>query len=568
MKDSLKKIWLIFTAAERRKVLVMLVLVVMMAGVETLGVVSITPFLAVLGRPEVIQENSVLKATYSYFDFSDSRNFIIALGVASIALVISSSIFKIITQHQLNRFVHLQRHSLSARLLSRYLHQPYEYFLDRSSAVLSKNVLSEVDQLMFDLVQPISQLLAQGAVVVAMALLVVIYDPIIAVASVSILVLMYGLIYGVVRNRLARIGRERREANGRRYQACNEVLGGIKGVKVTQSALIYEEKFDQASRTFSRHTAANDTLNQAPLYFVEAVGYSGLIVVALVLLMRSGDVANVLPTLGLFGFAAYRMLPAAQVMYRGFARIKFSSASLDAIYHDMSLHEEIESSGESMSLTRELRLNGVWYAYPSSPSKPILKDLSLVVPVNTSVGIFGKSGVGKSTLMDMLLGLLQPQEGTITVDGCQINKKNIASWRRSVGYVPQNVYLSDASIKENIAFGVPVDKIDISAVKRAACVAQLHSFISNELEAGYDTSVGDRGVRLSGGQRQRLGIARALYFDPPILFFDEATSALDPETEEDFNCAIKKLSGEKTIVIISHKETSLAACTKIFVMGD
>jgi len=555
------KIWALFTPTEKRKAIWVLLLVVLMAAAETLGVISIMPFLSVLGRPAIIHENHILQAIYETLDFQGSRDFILVLGLFSIFVVVASSAFKTVTQHILNRFVHLQRHALSSRLLSRYLHQPYEFFLTHNPSVLAKNVLSEVDQLVFDLIQPISQMLAQGAVVLAMALLIFSYDPWMAACIVATLGLLYAIIYSLVRKRLARIGKERQVANGQRYQACSEALGGIKDVKITHSATAYLEKFDQAARQLSRHTATNDTLSQSPLYLVEATGYSGLILIALILLLRSNDIAQVLPALGLYGFAAYRMLPAAQIIYRGFARLKFSSATLNSIHRDLTLAEEIPASpSPGLALNTEIRLQGIRYAYPTAPDKLILDDFDLVVPANTSIGIVGMSGAGKSTVMDILLGLLKPQAGTLTVDGIPITAGNLTAWQHTIGYVPQHIYLADASVAENIAFGVPRDTIDMPAVERAARAAQIHDFITRELPQGYDTFVGDRGIRLSGGQRQRVGIARALYRDPAVLFMDEATSALDAQTEDALNDAIRSLSGSKTIVVITHKEASLKYC--------
>jgi ABC-type multidrug transport system fused ATPase/permease subunit len=561
MFDDLKKIWAVFTSPEKRKAIWMLVLVILMAMAETLGVVSIMPFLSVLGRPAIIHDNPLLHAIYQRFGFHDTRGFILALGFASIAIVISSSVFKTVTLHLLNRFVHLERHSISARLLARYLHQPYEFFLTRNSSVLGKNVLSEVDQLLFELIQPLSQLIAQGTVVLAMALLIFCYDPLTAACIVSVLALLYGVIYGVVRKRLAHIGKERQAANGQRYLACNEALGGIKDVKITHSATAYQKQFENASRLLSRHMAANDTLSQSPLYLVEATGYSMLIVVALTLLLRSNDVAHVLPALGLYGFAAYRMLPAAQIMYRGFAKLKVSSAALQSIHHDLTLPVEQEATGTSvLAPQKEIRLQGVRYAYPSAPDKPVFDGFDLVIPANTTVGIVGRTGAGKSTLMDLLLGLLQPETGALCVDGVKIDTSNVAAWQRAIGYVPQHIFLADASVAENIAFGVTRKDIDMQAVERAAHAAQIHEFIVGEMPQGYDTAIGDRGIRLSGGQRQRIGIARALYRDTPVLFFDEATSALDAQTEEALNEAIQNLSGSKTIVVIAHKAASLSGC--------
>lgn len=564
MIPKLRMIWSIFDVSERRRALFMLLMVVLMAGAETLGVLSIMPFLSVLGRPDIIHENSFLIAISRWLDVADSRDFIVMLGMASVFIVVVSSLFKTVTLHLVNRFVHMERHSLSTRLLSRYLQQPYEYFLLHNPSQLAKNVLSEVDQLVFDVIQPLSQMLAQGAVVLAMTLLIFWYDPLMAAGIVLVVGALYGAIYTVVRKRLAHVGRERQAADGQRYQLCLEVLGGIKDVKVTHASQAYLKAFKRASHEFSRHGATGETLSHSPLYLVEAAGYSGLIIIALLLLLRSGDIAHVLPALGLYGFAAYRMLPAVQIIYRGFARLRFASAALDSIHHDLHLPEEsIPESNEVFHLQHEIRLQGIRYAYPSAPDKPVLDGLDLVIPANTSVGIVGPSGAGKSTLMDILLGLLWPQAGTMTVDGVLITRDNVAAWQRSIGYVPQHIYIADASALENIALGFKTNEIDNDAATRAAKTAQIHNFISTKLDRGYSSPLGDRGIRLSGGQRQRIGIARALYRDPALLFMDEATSALDSQTEEDITEILTSATGEKTIILITHRQASLRCAGKI-----
>lgn len=564
MRNDLKKIWQLFTPTERRKAIWMLALIVLMAGTETLGVVSILPFLSVLGRPEIIQENTWLHSAYKWTDASSTQDFILLLGFASIAVVVLSSAFKVVTQHAINRFMHLQRHSISARLLSSYLSQPYEFFLQHNSSKLSKNILSEVDQLVGNLIIPLSQLIAQGAIVLAMLLLIVFYDPWMALSIVAVVGALYGSIYVFFRRRLARIGSELVEANRDRYQATNEALGGIKDVKIAHAAEAYQQEFNRASRVFSRHLATNDTVSQTPLYLVEATGYTGLIVIALILLWRTDDIAHVLPALGLYGFAAYRMLPAAQIIYRGVARLRFSTAALDNIHQDLNLPVGVtQTASTTLTPLKEIRLEGVRYAYPSAPETPILDDFNLVIPANTSIGIVGRSGAGKSTLMDILLGLLQPQAGCMSIDGTPITIDNVSSWQRAIGYVPQHIHLTDASVAENIAFGIARDAIDMQAVERAARVAQIHEFVTNDLPDGYMSRVGDRGVRLSGGQRQRIGIARALYRDPPVLLMDEATSALDAQTEEALNADIHNLSNSKTVIVISHKASSVKNCGEI-----
>ena len=562
MITTLHRIWTLFTTPERRKAVLMLALVVLMAFAETAGVLSIMPFLSVLGRPDVISDTPWLRTAFEVSGLPDARSFTVALGLASIVIVIGASLFKTLAQHTLNRFVHFLRHSVSARLLAAYLRQPYAFFLTRNTAELNRNILSEADQLLFNLIQPLAQLIAQGMVVLAMVALIIAYDPAMAAAIIAVVGNLYGVIYWLARKRLARIGTERMAANRERYQAATEVLSGIKDVKVTQSAPAYAERFTRASREYSRHMATSDTLSQTPLYLVEATGYTGLIVIALFLLMRSDDIAQVLPALGLYGFAAYRMLPAAQIMYRGFAKLRFSSSALDAIQRDLALTGETRtSSGNMLAPRREIRLEGIRFAYPGTEDRPVFEDFNLVIPANTTVGIVGKSGAGKSTLLDLLLGLLQPQAGRLRIDDAVIDAYNVADWQLGIGYVPQYIFLADTTVAENIAFGVPRNRIDMDVVESVARTAQIHNFIESQLPHGYDTVVGERGVRLSGGQKQRIGIARALYHDNRLLIFDEATSALDPETERTVLQGIHNLGSNRTVIIVAHGERALMNCS-------
>lgn len=503
MKSTLQKTWNLFTTKKKRKAITMLVLAILMAITETLGVLSIMPFLSVLGRPAIIEENLILQTLYIQLNFTSERYFIIALGLVSITMVLASSAFKTVVQHLLNRFVQFQRFALSSRLLTIYLHQPYSFFLGRNSAELSKNVLSEVDALALNLIQPLSQLIAQGVIVVAMVGLIIAYDPLTAFAILFVIVALYGAIYDLVRKRLAFIGNEVINANKERYKASNEAFGGIREIKISHSTGSYLNLYNTSARNFARHNATNQTLSQTPLYIVEAVGYSGLIILALTLLVRSNDIAHVLSALGMYAFAAYRLLPAIQVMYRGFAQMRFSSAALDNIHHDLDLSNNNSSTTEAvLAPQREIRLNNILFAYPSEADKPVFDNYSISIPANSSIGINGKSGAGKSTLMDLLLGLVEPQSGSLQIDDTLIDANNIRAWHNAIGYVPQHIYLTDSSIRANIAFGIADETVDQQAIEKAAKAAQIHDFILNELPQSYDTIIGERGVRLSGGQRQ------------------------------------------------------------------
>lgn len=569
MINTLLKTWSLFASSERHKALLMLALIMLMAVAETAGVISIIPFLSVIARPDVVHEQAWLSRAYALSGLREMRTFIIALGLTSIMAVVLSSAFKTITLHLVNRYVHMLRHSLSTRLLSRYLHQPYSFFLGRNPAELSKNVLSEADQLTFNLLQPLAMLVAHGAVVLAMVLLIVLYDPWMALGIVLAVASLYGLIYLLVRRRLRRIGVARQQADAGRYQASSEALGGIKDVQVTHTAGTWLQRYARDSREFSRHAATAETLSASPLYIVEALGFTGLITIALLLMTRDSDLAHVLPALGLYGFAAYRLLPAAQIMYRGFARLQYFSASLDKVHRDLALAEMPDPQGAAVLAPKTaITLCNIHFSYPSAPDKPVLRDVSLRIPVNTSLGIAGPSGAGKSTLMDILLGLLPPIAGTVLIDGTPLTAANVVHWQRAIGYVPQHIYLADTSVVQNIAFGIAPERIDMAAVERAARAAQIHDFIVSDLPDGYQTNVGDRGIRLSGGQRQRIGIARALYRNPPVLLMDEATSALDAQTEQAFNEAIRALAGRKTIIVIAHKENSLRHCDHVMTLGS
>ncbi|WP_026471560.1 ABC transporter ATP-binding protein [Alkanindiges illinoisensis] len=568
MLESLKKLWHILTPMEKRKALLVFILVLVMAGMETAGVVSIMPFLAVLARPDVIHDNAILAYIYNFFSFNNKQSFILVLGIFSIFIVLFSSLFKSITIHTLNRFANLQRYYFSFRLLSVYLQQPYIFFLQRNSAELNQNILSEVDHLLGNVLQPLLQMLSQGFIVLAMLALLFIYNPVMAFSLMLIVGSLYGLIYWLVRKHLTKIGLELHTANKERFIACQEALSGIKDVKITHSASAYMERFNRSSRIFARHLAANETLSQVPLFLVEATGYTGLILLALLLIHQSNDIAHILPVLGLYGFAAYRILPAAQIIYRAFARMRFAGATLQNIHRDLSLPLLAKINQMAPLIPqRDIQLMDVSYAYPGSQHKEILQHVNLTIPVNSSLGIVGKSGSGKSTLMDILLGLLTPQLGQLLIDDVPITADNVTGWQQSIGYVPQHIYLADASVAANIAFGVPQENIDMDAVVRTAKAAQIHDFIISELHQGYYTTVGERGVLLSGGQRQRIGIARALYRDPPVLLMDEATSALDAETEAAVNAAINELNGKKTLIIIAHRESAVAGCNKILSLG-
>ncbi len=572
MLSSLKQLWQILSPLDKRKVIYVFILVMGMAFIESAGVISIMPFLAVLSNPNVVESNSYLKQLYDFTEAANKQNFILYLGFLSLFVVICSTVFKIVTQYAVNRFASLQRHYFSTRLLKTYLQQNYEFFIQRNSATLVKNILSEVDQLIWTMILPALSLMSYGVVLLSMIGILLLYDPLMAIATAFVLGLFYASIYMLVRKKLTQIGQEFTQANKERYQTCQEALAGIKDVMINNAEHGYIKQFEESSRVFARHIATRETLGQVPLNVIETVGYGCLIGLAMLLVVSGKEVSHILPVLGLYGFAAYRMLPAAQNMYRAISQIKFSEQVLSVLKPEFALEKDelkhIEKdSTQYLKFEHSIRLENISFAYPNRIEAPILNNFSLEVKKNASLGIVGKSGSGKSTLMDIMLGLLFPQQGKIYIDDVELIPDNVESWRTLVGYVPQFIYLADKSIAENIAFGVPKEQIDFEQVKRVAQLAQLDEFITNNLKHGYDEVVGERGVMLSGGQRQRIGIARALYKNPQVLFMDEATSALDVINEDYILEMINNSLKDITIIFITHNLENLVKFKNIIEVG-
>lgn len=566
MNNSLLKIWEILTPLDKRKLGTVSILVIGMTIIESIGVVSIMPFLAVLANQESVQQNFLLKKMYSWFQAENTNQFIVYLGLASLLIVVFSAGLKIITQYSLNRFSSLQRHYFSSRLLEVYLNQNYSFFIQRNSADLTKILLNDVDQVVWGVIKPVLAILAYGLIIVAMIVLLIFYDPMMALTTAGVIVTFYAVMFYIVKNFMKRISKEFSKANQERYQSCQEVFGGIKDVMINHAHDYYYERFDRNSRIYARHYASQESLGQIPLHIIETIGYGCLILLAIFLVLQDYSVGTILPVIGLYGVAAYRMLPAAQNIYRAITMYKFSEHILNGVICEFELNLKENSQNKSNELVQfnsSLELVDVSFVYPNCPDKKILECVNLKIEKNSSLGVTGKSGSGKSTLMDIMLGLLQPTSGILKIDGQVINDENVQSWQSLVSYVPQFIYLADMTVAENIAFGIPKDQIDFELVEKSAKLAQIDEFITQDLKEGYNTVIGERGILLSGGQRQRLGIARALYKQPQVIFMDEATSALDVETEKEVNEAIQSLNGKMTMVIIAHRESAVADCNKL-----
>jgi ATP-binding cassette, subfamily B, bacterial PglK len=560
----------LLTVRERWRGGVVLGMVIIMALLETAGVASVMPFLAVLGNPELIRSNAALAFLYQWVGFASDHAFLVALALASFVLIVVVAIFRSLTIYVIARFTEMRRHSIGSRLLETYLAQPYTFFLNRHSADLAKGILSEVDQLVSSVYRPAFDALAYAVVAGAIVLLLVLIDPWLALTVTVILGTAYAGLFVLVRRILGRFGKERLAANRERFTTAGEALGAIKEIKLLGREQAYLARFQPASMRFAGLHAKATALAEVPKYIIEALGLGGILLVALVLIAASDDLGKSLPVLGLYGFAGFRLLRAAQHIYDGLAKVRFGAAAVDLVYADVMQRgprNKDDLGAPALRPLERIAFEDVSFAYPNAADRT-LRRINLVIPVGTTLGLVGGTGAGKSTVVDILLGLLRPTDGVLSVDGVPIGRENLRSWQNALGYVPQMPFLADATIAENIALGIPRQRIDEAAVVRSARIAQLHEFIMESLPQQYDTQIGERGIRLSGGQRQRIAIARALYHDPAVLVFDEATSALDNLTEQAVMQAVIKLSHQKTIVLIAHRLSTVRGCDKVVLLDD
>jgi ATP-binding cassette, subfamily B, bacterial PglK len=575
MLITIKKLFDLLTPREKRGLLLLFVANVGMAGLEMAGIASILPFMAMVTNPDVIHTNGVLKKIFDVLQFATPQRFLIFLGIVTLVLLVVSNLAKALMYWLTSTYDNKLNYRLARRLLATYLVRPYEFFLNRNTSEMGKNVLAEVRTVISGVLSSGMSALSSALICLFILLLLTTVNPFVAIIIIVFLGGCYGLIYLFVRRHLTRISREQVESNKQKYKVAGEVLGGIKELKILGREMTFLDKFTDHARRHSLNNITSGVISQLPRFALEIMAFGGILLIVIIFIGKeSSGTAQVIPLLTLYAFAGYRLLPALQQIFAGITTARFNLGSLELLHRDL-----LEKGGggdpeltlgslgrvSPLPFVKELELKKVTFGYAAS-QEPVLKELSLTIPVNTTIGFVGATGSGKTTTVDILLGLLVPSLGDMLVDGVPVNGVNLNRWQRNLGYVPQGIFLCDDTVTRNIAFGVPEDQIDREAVIRAACIANLDDFIQTEMPAGYETVIGDRGVRLSGGQRQRIGIARALYSNPAVLIMDEATSALDGLTEEAVMEAIHNLSKKKTIIMIAHRLTTVKDCDMIYIL--
>jgi len=562
------KILNLLTKAERKDALLLLVLMIFIAFLDVLGVASIMPFMVVLASPELIHSNQILNFLYKEFNFQERANFLWALGATIFLLMLFSLACRAISIYAQLRFTLMREYCISSRLFSGYLSQSYSWYLNQNSAKLGKMILSEVNQVILGGVLPLLSLISQGTVSIILVLMLLLIDPALAVTVAFVLGVSYGVIFALSNKFLQRIGSECHISNSNRFKVINEAFGAIKEVKFLGLEDVFLRRFSAEAKIYAGHQASERIIGQIPRFGLEGIAFGGMMGVLLYLMAKNQNITEILPIIALYAFAGYRLMPALQQVYVSIISLKFIKQAVDNLHADLRDVSDVSvcSQGEDLiTLTNQIELRDIAFSYGYKEPN-VLENVSLAIPARTSIGFIGTTGGGKSTLVDIIMGLLEPSAGKLIIDGKIITRQNVNSWQKKIGYVPQSIYLIDDSIAANIAFGVPTKQIDYRAVAQSAKIANLDEVI-NGLSGGYETIVGDRGIRLSGGQRQRIGIARALYRSPKILILDEATSALDNKTESKLLDSIKQHSEGITVIMVAHRLSTIRECDQICIMS-
>ena len=568
--DNFIKIFDILNSQEKKQFISLFILILFSTLIDMLGFASVLPFVIALSKPELIEVNFVLSYLYNILNnlgYSGKNNFFFFLGILVFFLIVTSIILRAFVTYFHVRFTLMREHSFSELLMKNYLYQPYVWFLSKNSSALGKNILSEVNQVISGSVIPIINVLVQGIMIIGLVVVLALIDPVLISIVSLVLIFTYFFIFFLIKNILIRLGISRFDSNEKRFTIIKEAFEGIKELKATGLEKFYLKIFSKNSKIYALNQSLSSVITHSPRYFIEAVAFGGMILLLLVLIKQDKDFLTIIPMVTLYALAGYRLLPALQLMYNALTQLKYFRKSLDHFYKDLKdLKSESHLTPKKilkLKFNKTIKLNNVSFLYPGA-KKETLQKINITIPARTNVAITGPSGSGKSTLIDVILGLLTPNKGNLIIDNNTILPNNKNSWQKIIGYVPQKIYLSDASIAENIAFGSKNKEINQKLLINAAKIANIHDFIVNELDDSYETLIGENGVKISGGQRQRIGIARAFYNQPRVIILDEATSALDRITENNIIKNIINLKNKITVILVTHQLEVLKNFDTIF----
>ena len=524
--------------------------------------------MAIVMDPSILSKYQWLDQALKLLNIQTQQGAVIGAGVLTVVVLAVGNMVTAANLWIQTHYLALARKELSSELFTGYLYLPYSFHVQRDTTSLSRVIGGDVESALGGFLASLLGVVSKGLSGLVLISLIVVVDPTVALGTVLVLGCGYMFVYRLIRARQVRLGAKMIEASLTVGRTTLEGLHGVKELRVLGRESASTTEFKNSFAVLTETQASNQLASALPRYVIEVFAYAGIVAVTLAFVLKGQGTAPI-PTLALYALAGNRLVPIFQQFFAAAITIKYHTRAVESLEADLavvrnSTRHDLTEHDQPLAFKKEIVLENLTFQYPSA-NRPALNQVSLTIPQNQSIGLVGRTGSGKTTLADVILGLYPPASGTISVDGVNLVESNERAWRKRVGYVPQNVFLTNASVARNIALGIPEDQVDLSAVERAAQMAQAEEFIS-QLPDGYDTVVGERGVKLSGGQRQRLGIARALYHNPDVLVFDEATSALDGMTEDAVMQAVQSLSAERTMILIAHRLRTVQACNRIVML--
>jgi len=556
----------------RLKLFAVLGLILFNGLLQLIGVTSIFPFFALAADPDRIRKSTFGSWFLHFLPAMDANHLLVVAGSFSILMLVVASIGSIASEVIRIRYAYGFCHWLRRRLFTAYAVRPYGFFLRRNTSELNQK-LWDIMTFIQSVLLPIGEIITRIFMVILLVGMVFLVQPRVAAGAIVVLGGFYLVVFLWLRPRNRVIGEDLQTHNAGFGKNTFQFLQGIKTVLVHGKSHYFMDKALHHSAAIGKAQSMIPIYSNGPRYMIEPIAFGGLVGIVIVLALQGKPFSDILPNLSVMALAAYRLLPTLQLLYSQLVTVAANNYTLSQLEAEiLQLEKDTEvispeqGSISTMTFDREIRLDNITFYYPN-PESPIISDFSLRIAKNESVGIMGPSGSGKSTLVDLILGLHSAQKGRILIDDQPLSSENMISWRRLIGYVPQDIYLLDETLEANIAFGISAEEVDQSALRAAAEGAQILEFIEKELPQGFQTTVGERGVRLSGGQRQRIGLARALYHKPQILILDEATSALDHITEAAVMETIHRLQGKLTIITIAHRLRTLERCDSVICLS-
>lgn len=569
MLKLIKDLFPLLTDIQRKKFYLLQVLVVLMTFLELIGIASIVPFMTLLGNTELLNEEGWLSKLYVYSGIETPESFTFFLGVSVLITLSISTLTSIFTTYRLSLFASHTGTEIADRLYKYYMYQDWIFHTSNTSASLTKQIANETQRVTTLILMPLMQINSRIVFASALSLAIFVYNPYVAIIGILVFTLAYFILFKTVRKRLHKNGTIISDTMAERYKLMNEGFGGIKETLLLGRQSYFIDSFDITGQKFAKAQGLNIVLAQAPRYLMELVAFGTLITLVLFLFkFYEGNLGEILPVLSVYALASFKLLPAFQQIYAYLAQIRGNISAFESIKEDLLSSQNVvyyeTVNQEELSVKNNIKLNDIYFKYPGKENYS-LNGISLDIPINSVIGIVGSSGSGKSTMIDLILGFINPQKGSLEVNSVEISNINKREWQNKIGFVSQSIFLSQGTIAENIAFGLSPDKINSEQIDKVIKMAHLSEMV-DQLSDGINTKVGERGVQLSGGQRQRIGIARALYHDAEVLVFDEATSALDGITEKIIMEEIKNFIGEKTIIMIAHRLKTIETCDKIFLL--